>query len=93
MGYVNGKTEVDLLLEEDDMEEDYERIAVIQVTVHKLPTVFPQWPRDIKEIQHLIISDLAVTRSPKGGDKSIDLSLSLLSLAAKPLKSSSADCR
>ena len=32
MGYVNGKTEVDLLLEEDDMEEDYERIAVIQVS-------------------------------------------------------------
>ena len=31
MGYVNGKTEVDLLLEEDDVQEDYEKIAVIQV--------------------------------------------------------------
>ena len=48
MGYINGKTEVDLLLEEDDMEEDYERIAVIQVTACKWHTVFPKLLSTIK---------------------------------------------
>jgi len=31
MGYVNGKTDADLLIEEDDIQEDFERIVVLQV--------------------------------------------------------------
>ncbi len=32
MGYVNGKTDVDLLVEEINMDEDYEHIVALQVS-------------------------------------------------------------
>ncbi len=32
MGYVDGKTDADLLIEEIDVDEDYERIVVLQVS-------------------------------------------------------------
>ena len=31
MGYINGKTDADLLIEEDDIQEDFDRIIVLQV--------------------------------------------------------------
>ena len=31
MGYINGKTDVDLLLEEDDTDEDTEKIQMLKV--------------------------------------------------------------
>ena len=31
MGYINGKTDADLLIEEDDIQEDFDRIVVLQV--------------------------------------------------------------
>lgn len=33
MGYVDGKTDADLLIEELDVNEDYERIVVLQVCI------------------------------------------------------------
>ena len=30
MGYINGKTDADLLIEEDDIQEDFDRIVVLQ---------------------------------------------------------------
>ena len=33
MGYVDGKTDADLLIEEVDVDEDNERIVVLQVSV------------------------------------------------------------
>ena len=36
MGYVDGKTDADLLVEEIDIEEDYERVVVLQVSYFSL---------------------------------------------------------
>lgn len=33
MGYIDGKTDSDLLIEEDDIDEDFERILVLKVTL------------------------------------------------------------
>ena len=39
MGYINGKTDADLLIEEYNDEEDYESITIMEVREQKVDTI------------------------------------------------------
>ena len=43
MGYIDGKTDSDLLIEEDDIEEDFERILVLKVRLISADIIMGGW--------------------------------------------------